>query len=190
MILKSAGRYMAATALALLALANSHAATFTKLDTQASRIGFGYSQMGVSMEGAFNTLDAKAFSFDTDQPQNARVEIELPLAGIDAGYDEANAELAQKDWLDTPQHPLAGFESTKVTPMGNDHYEVTGVLSIKGRQKEVTVPFEFKQAEGTGIFEGSFEIQRADFGIGEGQWADFGIVANTIRIKFYLVATP
>lgn len=190
MIFRIAGRCAAATALALFTLASAQAATFTQLDEKASRIGFGYSQMGVSMEGTFTTLKARSFSFDTDQPENARVEIELPLAGIDAGYDEANAELKKEDWLNTPEYPLASFQSSRVEAMGDDRFEVTGLLSIKGRQQEVRVPFEFKQEDGAGIFEGNFEIQRADFGIGEGQWADFGIVANPIRITFRFVATP
>jgi hypothetical protein len=31
-------------------------------------------------------------------------------------------------------------------------------------------------------------LKRADYGIGEGMWADFGTVANEVQIKFQLVA--
>ncbi len=35
-------------------------------------------------------------------------------------------------------------------------------------------------------FDGAFLLKRADFAIGEGQWADFGVVANEIRITFHI----
>ena len=40
------------------------------------------------------------------------------------------------------------------------------------------------------VFEGAFVLKRADYGIGEGMWADFGTVANEVQIKFRLVAAP
>ena len=40
-----------------------------------------------------------------------------------------------------------------------------------------------------GVFEGSFVLKRADYGLGEGLWADFGTVANEVQIKFRLVAS-
>lgn len=183
-------QHLATAALVLSAMAGAHAATYTSLDTDESRIAFGYSQMGVSMEGGFNNLEAKAFSFDTEQPEAAQVTVEIPLSGVDAGYEEANAELGKSEWLDLAQHPLARFQSTQVEVLGDNRYQVTGLLSIKGKEKEVSVPFEFKEDGGAGIFEGSFTLQRADFGIGEGQWADFGIVANDIQVKFHFVANP
>lgn len=190
MAIRPLGRYVATAALVLGALAGAQAATYTSLDTENSRIAFGYSQMGVGMEGAFKNLDAKDFSFDSEKPETARVEIEIPLAGVDAGYDEANAELEKRDWLDSAQYPVARFKSTRVEALGGDRFQVTGLLGIKGREKEVSAPFEYKKDGALGVFEGSFTLQRADFGIGEGAWADFGIVANDIQIKFRFVAKP
>lgn len=190
MTIRPLGRYLATAMLVLGAMAGAQAANYTNLDTDQSRIVFGYSQMGVGMEGGFSNLEAKSFSFDTEQPEAAQVSIEIPLSGVDAGYEEANAELVKGEWLDSAKHPLASFTSTKVEPLGDNRFQVTGVLSIKGREKEISTPFEFKEDGGAGIFEGSFTMQRADFGIGEGQWADSSIVANDIQIKFHFVAKP
>ncbi|HEY9280275.1 MAG TPA: YceI family protein [Eoetvoesiella sp.] len=179
-----------AAALGLGALSNASAAEYTSLDTKASRIGFGYSQMGVGMEGSFGVLKATEFSFDPENPQAAKVAIEIPLASIDAGYEEANAELEKDEWLNQPAHPLARFQSSKVEALGDNRYQVSGELSIKGKAKEVIAPFTFKEDGNAGVFEGSFTFQRADFAVGEGQWKDFSIVANDIQIKFHVVATP
>ena len=166
------------------------AAPYTSLDTSASHISFGYSQMGVGMEGGFNDITVNQFSFDPATPETAQVAIEIPLSSINAGYDDANAELEKPEWLNLANHPLAEFQSTTVQALDDNRYQVTGQLSIKGHTREVTAPFTFKEDGDTGIFEGSFTFQRADFAIGEGSWSDFSIVANDIQINVHFVAQP
>ena len=146
--------------------------------------------MNVKMDGGFSELKASEFSFDPQNPEAAKVTIEVALAGIDAGYAEANAELEKEEWLALAAHPLATFQSGKVEALPDGSYQVTGDLSIKGTTKEITVPFTFTEEGDKGIFEGSFTFQRADFGVGEGQWKDFSIVANDIGIDFRVVALP
>ena len=186
-VLRSA--IMAAT-IGLAAAGPATAATYTNLDSEASSVEFGYSQMNVKMDGSFSELRAPEFSFDPAEPEAAKVVIEVALSSIDAGYEEANSELEKDEWLDTSQHPLARFSSSGVEVLGEGNYQVSGELVIKGSTVPVTVPVTFKEENGKGIFEGTFTMQRADFRIGEGQWKDFSIVANDIEIRFHVVATP
>lgn|SRR5690554_1557049 len=179
-----------AATLGLAGAAPAMAATYTALDSEASTVEFGYSQMNVKMDGSFSELKAREFSFDPAAPETAKVVVEVALSSVDAGYEEANSELEKDEWLDMSQHPLATFTSSGVKVLGEGSYEVSGELAIKGSTHPVTVPVTFKEEEGKGIFEGSFTVQRADFGIGEGQWKDFSIVANDIEIRFHVVATP
>lgn len=177
-------------ALGLATFTSAHAVEYKSVDAAKSRITFGYSQMAVNMDGRFGEFRATEFSFDPGKPEDARVVIEVSLASIDAGYDEANGELAKEEWLNTKAYPLAVFKSGKVEVLGDGKYQVTGDLSIKGNTKQVTVPFTFAQQGDAGVFEGSFTMQRADFAVGEGQWKDFSIVANDVRIGFQVVALP
>lgn len=179
-----------AAALSVGTLGSAGAAEYTSLDANASRVSFGYSQMGVSMDGSFGDVTATALRFDPANPAAATVTLDITLASIDAGYAEANAELAKDEWLNPAAHPLATFQSSKVEAVGDNRYQVTGALSIKGKTQDITAPFTFTQDGGTGVFDGAFTFQRGDFAIGEGQWKDFGIVANDIQIKFHLVAQP
>lgn len=179
-----------AATLSLGALGSAGAVEYTSLDSQASHITFGYSQMSVKMDGSFGEMKATEFSFDPANPEAAKVAIEIPLASIDAGYAEANTELEQNEWLNLAAHPLASFRSTKVETLGENRYQVTGDLSIKGNTHAVTAPVIFKEDGDTGVFEGSFTFQRADFSVGDGQWKDFSIVANDIQITFHVVAKP
>lgn len=170
-------------------LAGAQAAPYKTLDTNASRITFAYSQMSVGMDGMFSTVTAKQFNFDPSKPETAKVVLEIPLSSVDAGYAEANAEVEKKEWLHTADHPFAHFESSKVEALGDNRYQVTGILTVKGKSNEVTAPFSFTEKGAAGQFDGEFTFKRADFSIGEGMWSDFDIVANDIQVKFSVVAS-
>lgn len=174
-------------ALSLGTIASANAAEYTTLDAEASSIAFGYSQMNVKMDGSFSELKATELSFDPANPEAAKVAIEVALSSIDAGYPDANDELAKDEWLALEQYPLATFTSKTIEVLGDGNYQVTGDLSIKGNTQTVSAPFSFKEDGDTGIFAGSFTFQRADFNIGEGAWSGFGIVANDIEIDFEIV---
>jgi len=179
-----------AAALSLTALGSANAAEYTTLDAAASSVAFGYSQMNVKMDGSFGQLKASEFRFDPANPAAAKVAIEVALDSVDAGYPEANTELQKDEWLALAAHPLATFTSSQVEALGDGRFQVTGDLSIKGQTRQVTAPFTFQEDGGNGIFEGGFTFQRADFGIGDGQWKNFAIVANDIQLQFRVVATP
>ena len=91
------------------------AATYTSLDAASSTVTFDYSQMSVDMNGGFSEIKATELLFDPANPQAARVALEIALKGVDAGYAEANTELATPTWLDIASHPLATFTAKNVS---------------------------------------------------------------------------
>lgn len=166
----------------------AHAVEFNTLRTDQSRVAFGYKQMNVPMEGNFKRFTGQ-LQFDPAKPTLAKAAIDIQLASIDTGSTEGDEEVAGKLWFNTAQFPVARFVSTSVKPLGNNRFQVTGKMSIKGKTRDVTTPATFRQQGANGVFEGSFVLKRGDFGIGEGMWADYGTVANEVQIKFRLVAT-
>lgn len=165
-----------------------HAAEFNTLRAEQSRMAFVYKQMNVPLEGSFKRFNGQ-LNFDPAKPTLAKATLEIDLASIDAGSDEANDEVAGKLWFNTKQFPIARFVSSSVKPLGNKRFEVAGKMSIKGKTLDASTPATFRQEGANGVFEGSFVLKRADYGIGEGMWADFGTVANEVQIKFRLVAS-
>jgi polyisoprenoid-binding protein YceI len=53
----------------------------------------------------------------------------------------------------------------------------------------VVVPVTLKQTGGSTTATGTFTIKRLDFKIGEGEWADTGVVANNVEVHFKLAVT-
>lgn len=181
------GQQTALLAAALLVMPAAQAVEFNQLQPAKSMVGFVYKQMNVPVEGGFKRFRGE-LRFDPARPQAAKAAIEIELASIDTGFAEGNEEVQGRLWFDTKNHPVARFVSTSVKPLGGNRYEVVGRMSIKGRTLEVKTPVTFHQAGNSGVFEGAFMLKRADYGIGEGMWADFGTVANEVEIRFRMAA--
>jgi polyisoprenoid-binding protein YceI len=178
-----------ALAAALLSLApDAQAVEFTQLQPARSSLAFVSKQMNVPVEGRFKNFRGK-LAFDPARPEVARAELEIDLASIDTGSKEADDEVAGKAWFNIRAFPVASFVTTSVKPLGGNRYEVAGRMSIKGRTLALTAPVTVRQDAGSASFEGSLVLKRADYGVGDGIWADFGTVANEVQVRFRLVAT-
>lgn len=175
--------------LALVPFSSALAVEYTAVDAEASTLKFHFSQMGVTLDGSFPTFDATV-QFDPDQPEAAHATLEVPIASIDTGSEEGDEEARAKKWFNTEAHPTARFESTQIKALGDNKFEVTGNLTIKGNTREITTPVTYTPSDGTATLDGSFVIQRGDFAIGEGAWADDEVVAHEVTIDFHVVARP
>ena len=180
-------RFALALALGAALAPAAQAVAYNQVQANKSQITFGYKQMGVAMDGKFNEFTS-TLKFDPAKPAEGKAVFDVALASIDAGTEEANGEVAGKDWFNTAAFPQAHFESGAIKALGDNKFEVSGKLTIKGKTIDVVVPSSFKEEGEKGIFAGSFTIRRGDFAIGEGSWSTFDIVANDIQVKFTITA--
>jgi len=163
------------------------AAELGPIQADKSKLVFVSKQMSVPVEGEFRKF-AVQMSFDPARPETGKAQIEIDMASIDAGSAEANEEVVGKNWFNVKQFPKASFVSSSVKALGGNKFEVAGKLTIRDKTLDVVAPLTMSQQGANTQFDGSFAIKRADFGIGQGAWADFDTVANDVQIKFKFVA--
>lgn len=168
--------------LGAVVVGSAHAANFQSVALEKSSITFSYKQMGVVMDGKFKKFQAQ-ISLNTDKPAQAKGSIEIDLAGIDAGSSDADQEVVGKSWFNVAAYPKASFVLKSLKPAGTNQYEAIGQLTLKGQTRELVAPVKLSPQ---GVLTGSFVLKRADYGIGEGMWAKFDVVANEITVKFNL----
>lgn len=161
---------------------SAHAATFQAIAPEKSSITFSYKQMGVPMEGHFKKFQAQVH-LNTDKPAQAKGSIEVDLASIDTGSSEADQEVVGKSWFNVAAHPKARFVLKNLKSVGPNQFEATGQFTLKGQTRELVAPIKLTPQ---GVLTGSVVLKRADYGIGEGMWAKFDVVANEITVKFNL----
>ncbi|EIJ44218.1 hypothetical protein BegalDRAFT_3400 [Beggiatoa alba B18LD] len=166
----------------------AHALEYNAVVAKDSKIDFVYTQMNVPVEGIFKAFDAQ-IQFDPAKPESTSAKIDIDLNSIDLGSDEANTEVKRKPWFNLAVFPKATFSSQSVKSLGNDRYEVTGELDIKGKKQAVVLPVVVKQLDAKVEFSGQFVLKRLQFNIGEGAWSDTETVADDVTIKFSVIAT-
>lgn len=155
---------------------------YTSIAPAASSVTFRYSQMGVAMDGRFKKFSVDV-QLDPSKLESARARVAIDLSSIDTGSSEADEEVMSKSWFNVAAHPTATFvlDSLKQTAPGQ--LEATGTLTLKGRTREIKTPLKLSPR---GVLNGSFVIRRADYGIGEGMWSKFDVVANDVTVNLFL----
>lgn len=125
---------------------------------------------GSGAEGTFRGLTG-TIEFNPDQLERARFEVSVDAATIETGNNTKNKHARGDNWFDVEQYPEIKFRSTSVAKTG-DNFQMTGVLTLHGVEKEITFPFTFTENGSSGLFEGSFTVNREEFGI-EGPFISF-----------------
>jgi polyisoprenoid-binding protein YceI len=154
-----------------------------KIVRERSAIRFVTKQMNVPVEGQFRRFDGSV-AFNPVNPSATRAEFTVDLGSIDLGNEEGETEAKRKLWLDVGAFPTAKFVATSVKPLGNNKFEATGQLTIKGSSREVVAPFTVTEANRLRTVEGQFALKRLQYRIGEGQWSDTDTVADEVIVRF------
>ena len=179
---------LALLSLSAALLAATPALADQKLVPAQSEIQFVSKQMGVPVEGRFKKFDAQ-IAFDPAKLTTSKIAFTVDTGSATLGVPESDAELPKAPWFNVAKFPQATFQSTSIKALGGGKFEVAGKLSIKGQTQDVVAPATLTQTGATTTAVGTFVLKRLAFKIGEGEWADTGMVANDVQVKFKLALT-
>lgn len=140
-------------------------------DPVHSHVGFSVRHMMISKVNGLFKVWSGTLEADEANPAASHVEVEIDAASIDTQEPKRDEHLRSADFLDAANHPKITFRSTQVAKANEDHYRVTGVLTIRGTSKEVVLDTEFagRQKDPWGGeragFSATVTIDRKDFGL-------------------------
>jgi cytochrome b561/polyisoprenoid-binding protein YceI len=169
------------------------------VDPAKSSLAFKFGYMGKDYEGKFPEWTAK-IQLDTDAPANADtpvdgyVRVAIPLARVSTGESYFDENVVQGDWFDVTKTPEAVFEvAGGIYKQSDTAYEATAVLTIKGDDHPVRLPFTLSVAGTTATMHGEVTLNRLDLGIGKGTASeasgDAEWVAPDVKVIVDVVAT-
>jgi polyisoprenoid-binding protein YceI len=166
------------------------------LDPAHSRIGFvARHAMVTKVRGAFNEFTGSAH-IDGAGPSRSTAEVTIKVASIDTRNADRDGHVRSNDFLQIDDYPEITFRSTSAAQTGENTFDLTGDLTIKGVTQKVTIPFTF-EGEATDPFgntrlgfEGSTAIHRKDFGITWNAALETGgvLVSDKIVLEFEISA--
>ncbi len=141
-----------------------------KVDSVHSSVIFRVKHLNTAnFYGRFNDIKGE-ISWDAADSSGSSLSIEIPLSGIDSKSQGRDRHLRSADFFNAEQFPICTFQSTSITPAGENTYNVEGDLTMRGVTKRITVKLE-KTGEGESRgkpiigFETIFTVNRSDYGI-------------------------
>jgi polyisoprenoid-binding protein YceI len=113
------------------------------LDPMHSEVQFKVKHLVIStVSGFFKTFEGE-LDTESDDFTDAQVSFSLDVNSIDTNQTQRDEHLKSAEFFDAATHPKITFQSTSIKSTGEDEYEITGDLTIKGITKPVTLKAEF-----------------------------------------------
>ncbi|KAB1230217.1 YceI family protein [Chryseobacterium viscerum] len=140
-------------------------------DTMHSSINFNIKHMGISfVQGRFDKFDGRVVNSGANL-DNADVSFAVSVRSINTGLDMRDRHLVSEEFFDAAKFPAIEFKSSSITKDKNNNYILKGKLTMRGVEKEISVPVTFggitKNKDGKEIMgiQTKFTVNRLDYGI-------------------------
>jgi polyisoprenoid-binding protein YceI len=177
--------WAAGLALACLALP---AAAADYVQAQGSRLGFAGRFEGEAFSGRFPGFSTR-LHFDPARPQEARLDVVVPLALAVTGNRDRDEALRGADFFHVARFPQAHYRARGFRPLGGGRYAADGVLSLRGVARPVVLVFTWTPGPRP-VLEGRATVPRLAFGVGGGEWADTTMLPDAIAVSTRVVFEP
>ena len=113
------------------------------IDPTHSKVSFKVKHLMISnVLGSFREFEGTATT-EGDDFSTAQISFSLTVSSIDTEVADRDAHLKSADFFDAEKFPKIIFSGNGMKDLGDDIYELTGDLTIKGVSKPVKLQAEF-----------------------------------------------
>lgn len=149
-----------------------------------SHLQFTGDQAGAPARGEF-TKFAATICFDP-QATDGQLRVVIETGSLDTHNSRRDEVLKGQDFFAVARYPQAVYEAKSFHPAGAGKFVADGQLTLRGVTRSVPVTFSFDASGGTAHVQGKVEVDRTDFGVGQGRWGDPRWVGKQVAIDFDL----
>lgn len=142
-----------------------------QLDLYHTQVEFSAKHLGMmTVRGLFTDLNAKAH-IEPDHPESSWVELTIDASSVRTHNATRDNDLRSPNFLDTEKFPTITFKSTKVEPISDERFTLTGDLTIKGITRPVSLEvmkygeFNDERMGHRIAYSATGRINRKDFGL-------------------------
>jgi polyisoprenoid-binding protein YceI len=159
------------------------------IDASHSKIGFRVKHLMISnVLGNFREFEGKITTEGNDF-STAEIAVSLSTASVDTEIADRDTHLKSADFFDAANFPKITFTGSALKDLGDDMYELTGDLVIKGVTNKVVLSVEFGglMADPWGNMKAGFsitgKINRKDWGLNWNAALEAGGVLVSEEVK-------
>jgi polyisoprenoid-binding protein YceI len=161
---------LAALALGLASRASAAVETYVA-DPAHSSVNFTIRHFFTNVPGRFTKFNA-SITVDRDNLEKSSAEATIEIASVKTEAPDRDAHLQKPEFFDAAKFPTMTFKSKSWKKTGEDTFDVTGDLTIKGVTKEAVLKVKslgfgpgMKPGSMLSGWEGKTLVHRSDFGV-------------------------
>lgn len=161
-----------------LLIGTAFAFTYIKPATivRSSNISFTIKHgLGLTAEGTI-AIDKVNIKFNPEDVSASTISGSAKVESIDTGIGTRDSHLQGEKYFDSKKHPLLTLQLLNCQKVSGNQYNGNFKLKMKGVEKEVPIQFTHTSSSGQDEFNGTFKVNRKDFGVGGGGIADTAFV--------------
>lgn len=113
------------------------------VDPVHTKVQFSVRHMMITQVPGEFTQFSGYIDFDEKDPTLSRAEGVIEAKSINTNNEKRDAHLRSPDFFDVEKYPQITFRTTKVKSLGENRFQVTGELSMKGVTKPIELQVEY-----------------------------------------------
>lgn len=150
-----------------------------------STLAFAGEYDGETFTGTFPGFRT-TLRFDPGRPEDARLDVVIPLSGVDTKSSERDEMLRDAAFFAVARHPEARYTASGFRADGKGGYVTEGTLELRGVRAPVTLHLQWHPGERP-VLEARAAVSRTRFGVGSGDWADTSMLPDAIAVSARVV---
>lgn len=184
----AARRALAAMVTTCLLVAGLPATAADYVQAAGSTLTFATRYQGEVFSGHFSHFRTR-LSFDPQQLTAARLDVLIALTSAGTANEDRDETLHGPDFFHSSRFPQARYRASTFRHLGGNDYAADGTLSLRGVSRPVTLTFSWTPGPQP-VLSGKATVNRLDFGIGAGEWADLELIPNAVAVSTRVVLAP
>jgi polyisoprenoid-binding protein YceI len=151
---------------------------------KGSSVKFTIRNFGLNVTGNLTGLKGQ-LQFNPANSSTAAFNATVSASTINTGNGLRDDHLKKEDYFDVAKFSQLSFASTKISnTIKAGTFLLTGIITIRDVSKQVSFPFTAIPNSDGYLFEGTFTINRRDFGVGGKSF----VLSDNVTIVLALVA--
>lgn len=150
------------------------------VDGSRGSVSYEVRQAGSPFRGKFDRFGGEVC---LTAERATRIEVWLDAGSVNSGLPEIDAALKDKDFFAASQYPRVAYDSQSVEARENAQL-AHGTLRMKGKRRNLDVPFRLQRAGAGYIVSGTLTLNRLDYDIGTGEWSNTKWLSAEVKVDF------
>lgn len=148
---------------------------------EESTLGFIGDYAGVEFNGGFASFSPQ-IAFDPDKLDQSVFDVLIDITSAFTESPDMDSSIPNADWFHFDVFPQSTYKATSFVT-SETGYIAQGVLSLKGVSQPVDLDFQWLESESGQVnLVGEAQVNRLDFGVGSGYWAEDPTVGFEVKV--------